>query len=87
LRRLSDFDLYTVGGEPIVDRVIQFSELQSGMDGVCRDLGICDSIELPRAKGRFRTDKKPYTELLDAAQRERIEQAFDREIAHFGYTF
>ena len=45
------------------------------------------AIELPRAKGAIRKDRRHYSEVLNSEERERIAQDFAREIRAFNYVF
>ena len=54
----------------------------------CRLLQILDApLDLPRAKGAYRSDRRPYREVLSDAARTRIEQVCAREIAALGYAW
>jgi hypothetical protein len=50
-------------------------------------LGLPSPLELPRAKGAFRTDRRPYRELFAAPARDWIARHFAQEIALGGYAF
>jgi len=42
---------------------------------------------LPKAKGEFRLDRRPYQEVLSDEEKELIAQRFSEEISIFGYSF
>jgi hypothetical protein len=86
-RSLSNFHIYSIGGRVAVDRVIPYEDLSSGLQQVFTHLGLRGELELPRAKGDHRSDRRPYTELLSEGDRSLIERACSREIAEFGYSF
>ncbi len=81
------FDLYTIDGEMAVDRVCLFENLDQELARIRAELNLPAIPDLPRAKSRFRQDKRHYREILGAADATAIEKFFAREIAAFGYTF
>jgi hypothetical protein len=80
-------DLYTIGGEVVVDRVCRFEALDGELAAVCRKLGMPWPLELPRAKGGFRRDRRNYRDLLGERERQRIAEFFHDEITRLGYEF
>jgi hypothetical protein len=87
LRRASDWRRYTQGDQLLVDQVIRFEDLAAGMEEVRARIGAPELPEIPRAKSAFRTDRRPYWEVLAPDERDRIAEVFSKEIEHFGYTF
>jgi len=81
------YDLYTIGGEVVVDRILRFERLADEVFEVARHLGIDDLPELPRAKSGVRKPGVHYRELLDDVDRAKIARVFAREIALLGYEF
>lgn len=81
------YDLYTIDGEVVVDRIVRFERLAEEISEVARHLGIDDLPELPRAKSGIRTPGIHYRDQLGAADRAKIAQVFAREIALLGYEF
>lgn len=80
------FDIYAIAGHVAVDRVLRYEHLGPGLGEVAHRLGL-PPIELPDAKRGFRTDRRPYQELLDEDARRWVEVAYAREIALLGYEF
>lgn len=80
-------DLYTIGGEVVVDRVCRFEALGDELEVVCGKLGMPQPLELPRAKGGFRRDRRSYRDLLGERERQRIAEVFRDEIAQLDYGF
>jgi hypothetical protein len=87
IKRFRDWDHYTEDGRVIVDHVARFENLQTELTDICARLGLPWDGVLPRAKGGFRTDRRPYWELMGTAERDRIAEVFAPEIEYFGYTF
>ena len=80
----SDFDTYCVDGRNAMDFVCRYETLQKDLDTVCERLGL-PTLELPRAKGQYRTDNRPYAELFDEETRAKVAHDFRREIQMFGF--
>ncbi|WP_204153909.1 sulfotransferase family 2 domain-containing protein [Leptolyngbya sp. CCY15150] len=86
--RRKGFDLYTIKGSIVVDRVCLYESLEEHLRDVLHNkLGIQESIELPRAKGNLRPANTSYQELLDPESVDIITRLFSEEIQLFGYQF
>ena len=85
----SDFGNYTdAGGKWLVDRVLRYESLDEELAQVFKQLGIPFNGTLkPHAKSDYRKDRRHYSEVLSAAQAEKIRHFFWREIGAFGYTY
>lgn len=79
--------LYTIDGEVVVDRICRFENLVGELNTVRRQWGIDEPLEMPRLKGQYRRDKRPYRELLSDADRDHIAELFQDEIALLGYRY
>lgn len=86
---LSNWGHYTIDDRPAVDRVLRYERLEEELEAVRQHLGLDISLALPaqRAKGGFRPEARPYTEMLDEKGRRLIEQVCHREIGLLGYSF
>ena len=80
-------ELYTIDGKVVVDRICRFENLNEDLEQVRRQLGIPEPLELPRAKGGKRKDKRPYREVIPAGDRVKIEEMFRPEIELMNYCF
>jgi len=87
LLRHKGYDLYTIDDQVVVDKVCRFEQLDTDLEAVREHLGLPEKLELPRAKSGFRTDKRPYQEVLNDPERERIAELFKKEIDLLGYAF
>lgn len=89
IRKLKDrgFNAYTINGQAVVDHICKFENLDEELENIRLRLGIPAPLELPRAKGGHRKDKKHYRDMLDDTQRQKIEKLFAPEIAMLGYEF
>jgi hypothetical protein len=86
-RKLSNWGIYTINGTLAVDYVIRYEQLAKELPKVLRRLNLTDSIQLPRAKGKHRVEKKHYSMILDTSARERIEQVCANELKEFNYKW
>jgi hypothetical protein len=87
LYNVSDWRLYTRNGKVIVDHVARYESIKQELQYVFSELGVATLDCLPRAKGAFRKDHRPYWEVLSSNERRRIADVFANEIHHWGYTF
>ena len=83
----SDFRRYTIGGLVAVDRIGRYEQLEHDLTHICQQVGIEFDGWLPRAKGNFRTDRRHYTDVLNARQRDIVSKRFAQEIQLLGYSF
>jgi hypothetical protein len=86
-RRLSNWPVYTIDGRIAVDFVGRFENLSEDLACALRRIGLPAELELPRTKTRFRRDRRPYREVLDAKTRELVERCCARELAAFDYRW
>ena len=81
------YDVYTIDGKVAVDRVCRFENLPEELEAIRRRLGIPEKLELPRAKSKYRKDKRCYREILGMAEKDKISELFREEIDLMGYEF
>lgn len=81
----SGIGVYTIDGQVVVDKICRFEEMAEELEAVRTRLGMPGPIEPPRAKSQYRSDKRPYREVLTQAQRDKIADMFAEEIALMGY--
>jgi hypothetical protein len=82
--------LYTEPRGPglLVDRVLRYESLDAELGEVVDGLGLPWPGSLSvRAKGDYRSDRRPYTEVYTDEQRAIVEQVFAAEIAAQGYVY
>lgn len=80
-------ELYSIDGKVAVDKVCFFENLSEDLESIRKQLGIPEKLELPRAKSKFRTEKKGYRELMGQEDQEKISKLFSDEINLWGYKF
>ena len=81
------FELYTIDGKVVVNRVCLFENLKEELERIRVQLGLTEELVLPKSKSSFRKDKRSYREILDEKQKEKIRNLFSEEIALYGYEF
>lgn len=81
------FEIYTIEGKIVVDRVCLYEDLTEELQVIQTLLGLPEKIDLPTTKSRFRKDKRHYREIFDEEQRAEIAKLFSQEISLFGYEF
>jgi hypothetical protein len=82
----SDFGLYSLDGRSVgVDFVGRLEHLDDDLHRVLDDLGIDQRVSLTREKGDSRPAEMTAAALFDDETNARVERAFAREIAAFGY--
>ena len=75
-------------GTVMVDRVLRYEQLADGLAEVFKITGIPFTGSLGvDAKSEYRTDRRPYQEVLSHEQRQIIERVFADEIALHNYTY
>lgn len=80
-------DIYSLRGATAVDRLCRYESLEEDLEELRLAAGLPDALELPRAKGATRTDRRPYREFYSDADRDRVARMFARTIAATGYRF
>ena len=75
-----------LGIDNCIDFFIRFEDLNKDFSELCQRLNI-DPIELPFAKGNFRTERKHYTEYFDAETRGIVSELYRKDIEMFEYKF
>lgn len=75
-------------GQLLVNKVLRYETLNVELTNLFNILGVPFTGELQvRAKSEYRKDRRHYTEALTESQRQKIDQAFEKEINFFQYAF
>lgn len=85
--RSKGVNLMCIDGTLAVNRVCRFERLTEDLEEVRLQLGLPEPLDLPRAKGKTRTDRRHYREVLTDAERDRIAELLREEIELFGYEY
>lgn len=81
----TSFRYYSVDGKPVVDDVIKLESLKEDLQRIGARIGLAVPDELPRRRGKSRTDKRPAREILTAAQRDIVYEHCRPEFEFLGY--
>lgn len=79
--------LYTINGEVVVDKICKYEQLDTELRELFARFGGSTPPPLPRAKTSYRTDRRPYREVLTPFQANKIATIFSSEIAIAGYVY
>ena len=85
LLRKRGYDLYTIDGTMAVDRVCLYENMSDELRRLEQQFGFASPLDLPRAKGSHRTDRRNPRDILDEVDKQRIRQLFRIEFELFGY--
>ena len=85
--RKRGYELYTINGQVVVDRVCFYENLGYEMEQVRRQLELPQELELPRTKSAYRIRRSSYREEYSPEERYKVQEMFSREIALLGYSF
>ena len=86
-RRLRNWEIYTDKDRAAVDFIGRYENLEQDLRLALQKCGVDWAGELPRAKGKFRTDKRHYREFYNGQSRALVASTYRREIEYFGYEF
>lgn len=84
---ISNLEFYAIDGEIVLDHVIRYEKLPEEVARLSQRFGLESSMELPRAKGNSRMDRRPYNEVLGPEERAIIASRCATEIDLLGYEF
>lgn len=85
--RIRGFEIYSIDGEVVVDRILRYEKLSEELNAITGHLGLPEPIQLPRAKGNFRKDKRHYREIMGEESCRSLAEVYAREIALLDYSF
>lgn len=87
-RRAIDRDKYLIGATFCLDDVVRYESLETDLARICDRLGVAwEPARLPRLKSEFRRQTSTISRLYTAPALRLVAQAYDFEIARFGYEF
>lgn len=85
--RRGGYDVYSIDGQVAVDRILRYERLNEELQDVAAQLKLPGTLQLPRAKGGTRRDRRSYREVLAPEDAAAIAKAYAREIAYMKYEF
>ena len=72
-RDLTNWHIYAEGSTALVDHVMRYENLPDEMSNLLRSIGVTADVELPHAKGGWRTNREPYQSIIGSELRRKIE--------------
>jgi hypothetical protein len=84
--KLTNFGIYSIGGDIAVDRVGTYENLDSELERIAARLGLPEKIELPIANMLRDKDRRHYRDVMGPEERSIVAQACCREIAHLRHN-
>ena len=85
--RINNYEIYSLAGDVAVDFVGRYENLEADLKHALAQVGLKLDAALPRAKGTFRKDKRPYREFYDNDTRDIVGDWYAREIKLLDYAF
>jgi hypothetical protein len=87
LLRQRGYELYTIDDALAVDRVCRYENIDAELAQLQRQFAFDAPLELPRAKGAFRADRRDPHEILSDADKQRIHALFRTEFERVGFDY
>ena len=84
-KNASNYHLYSSTGHILVDKVYRYEDLSQVLSELGVRFDLDKSMELPKAKGNIRKDKRPYEQVLSNELIEFIGEEFKDEVNLLGY--
>lgn len=82
-----DQEVYTIGNEVAVDRILRFERLEQDMGELCGRLSVpWQPGRIGRFKSEYRMRREPFFEYYGPAAAARVREAFAWEMSFFGYS-
>ncbi len=78
--------IYRLDGEVVADRICRFESLAEDLDEVRQHVGLPEASSASLEES-YRTDRRPYRELLGDDEAREIARLFAREVDLMGYEF
>ena len=85
--RLNNYEIYSLDGEPCVDFLGRFENLEEDFRRALGEIGMKFDQPLARAKSGIRKNGKPYRDYYDERTRDLVGEWYTREIELLGYSF
>jgi len=85
--RINNYEIYSLDGDVAVDFIGRYENLEADLKHALSQVGLTLDEALPRAKGTFRKDKRPYREFYDDDTRDIVGDWYAREIKLLDYAF
>ena len=81
------FNIYTINKTLSVNKVYKFEKLNESLKHIKKVLNLPENINLPKAKSKYRLDKRHYSKIFSQDERNIIKSEFEEEIKLFNYHY
>ena len=86
--RLKNLKRISIDGNPVMDYIIRFENLEQGIKHVCEKVGIpFDPSLIAHFKSGYRQDGNDYHKMYTENDVKSVQKAFKKEINYFNYKF
>ena len=85
--RLTNYSIYSIGGKIAVDYVARYEDLENEIEEIRKKIGLPEKLILPKAKGGYRKDRRPYQEVIGEKEKMYVSRICRKEIELLGYEF
>lgn len=79
------WDLFTIDGNVIVDRVCAYENLVNELESTRKTIGIPEPLELPNAKSKYRDQQKLKPAKLSKKDKDKIQTVANKELLFMDY--
>ena len=86
-KRSLNFQIYSIDGEIIVDKLMKYESLDGDFAAFLERVGAPTDISIPKTNASKRGDKRQYRSMYNDELRDIVAAVHRREIAYCGYTF
>jgi hypothetical protein len=86
-RLLRNYETFSIDGTVVADELCHYETLAADLEVTWQRVGLPTPVDLPRAKGGTRADRRPYREVLSDAEAHEIAEKFAAELALTGYAY
>lgn len=85
---LTNWNIYTIDDNIVVDKIMRYENINNDFNEVVNILGL-NGLSLPKikSKGKWREDRRPYSDVLKKEDELLIERVCKKEILAFNYKF
>jgi len=79
--------IYAIDGQSAVDRIFKYEEMAASLEKIAERVSLPETPTLPHTKHTYRTDRRPYAEVLSSDDRQRIVQHYGDHLGDLGYEW
>ncbi len=81
------YNLYSINGVVVVDRVCRFENLRKDLAEICKILNLPEEPFIPKTKNQYRKSSEDYRSFYFPDGIDRVRDIFDNVITYLNYSF